>query len=67
MVNLPELFAPARSVKGRISRVSSATIDLKPQTESDVIAGGPFGASAEAPFDFDILRRTFPAVECGIP
>ena len=67
MLDLPELLAPARSVNGRISIVCSLTIDLKPETDSDVIAGGVFGESPEAPFDFDILRRAFPAVECGIP
>jgi hypothetical protein len=66
MLDLPELLAPARSVKGRISIVCSSAIDLKPETDSDVIAGGVFG-SPEAPFDFGMLRRAFPAVECGIP
>src|SRR5437879_2693471 len=66
MLDLPELFAPARSVRGRISIVCPSTIDLKPETESDVIARGVVD-SPEAPFDFDMLRQPFPAVERGIP
>jgi hypothetical protein len=38
MLDLPELFAPASSVSGRISMVCSWAIDLNPATDSDVIA-----------------------------
>jgi hypothetical protein len=34
--------------------VWSSTIDLKPEMERDVIAGGISGNSLELPFDFDI-------------
>ena len=54
MLDLPELFAPARSVKGRIAIVCSSTIDLKPEMERDVIACGVSSNSLELPFDFDI-------------
>ena len=54
MLDLPELFAPARSVRGRIAIVCSSTIDLKPEMERDVIAGGVSGDSLELPFDFAI-------------
>jgi hypothetical protein len=55
MLDFPELFAPARSVNGRISIVCSSRIELKPATESDVIAGGVVGKSREAPFDLAML------------
>ena len=59
MLDFPELLPLARSVKGRTSIVCSSTIDLKPETDSDMIAGGIFGTSPEAPFDLGILRRPF--------
>ena len=52
MLDLPELLAPARSVNGRISIVCSSTIDLNPETDSDVMAGGVFGESPEAAVRF---------------
>ena len=67
MLDLPELLAPARSVNGRISSVCSSTIDLKPETDSDLMAGGVFGDSPLAPYDFDMLRPAFHAVGDGIP
>ena len=67
MLDLPELLAPARSVKGRISIVCSSTIDLKPETDSDVMACGVFGESPVAPFDLDMIRPAFHAVEHSIP
>ena len=67
MLDLPELLAPASSVKGRTSRVCSSTIDLKPETDSDVIAGGDYGESPAAPFDLDIPRRASHSIVRGIP
>ncbi len=67
MLDLPELFAPARSVKGRIAIVCSSTIDLKPEMERDVIAGGVSGNSLELPFDFAIRWSAFHAMVGGIP
>ena len=54
MLDFPELFAPASSVRGRISIVCSSEIDLKPATESVVIVGGFAGDSSDFPFDFAI-------------
>src|SRR5262249_42293977 len=59
MLDLPELLAAARSVKGRISIVCSSTIDLKPETDSDVMPGGPFDGSSGGPLDFGIRVRAF--------
>ena len=44
MLDLPELFVPARIVSGLISILCSWLIDLKPETESLVI---PFCSDAE--------------------
>jgi hypothetical protein len=52
MLDLPELLAPASSVNGRISRVYSFTMELKPDTESDVIAGGKSAVFSAGPFGF---------------
>ena len=43
MLDLPELFAPASSVRGRTSIVCSSKIDLNPPTERVVIVTGPSG------------------------
>jgi hypothetical protein len=40
---------------------------LKPETESDVIAGGLVGNSEDAPSDFDMIRHDLPAPEYAIP
>ena len=57
MLDLPELFAPASSVRGRTSIVCSSKIDLNPPTERVVIVTGPSGDSLLFPFDLDILDR----------
>ena len=54
MLDLPELFAPARSVRGRISSVCSSKIDLKPATEIVEIVAGLCAESLAFPFEFDI-------------
>jgi len=62
MLDFPELLAPASSVKGRISRVCSFTMDLKPDTESDVIAGGEAGVFSAGPFGFGMFWNALLAV-----
>jgi hypothetical protein len=54
MLDSPELFAPARNVSGRTSRVCSFTMDLKPDTERDAIATGVAGVYLISPFGFGI-------------
>ena len=50
MLDFPELFAPARIVKGAISIDCSSPIDLKPETVIREIEGGASG-SGGVPFD----------------
>jgi len=57
----------SRSVNGRIAIVCSSTIDLKPEMDRDVIAGGVSGNSLELPFDFDIRCLAFHAMVGGVP
>ena len=43
MLDFPELLAPARIVKGRISSDCSWLMDLKPETDIRVIPSSRFG------------------------